>query len=139
MSAIENKEKVKRLYDALNQGNYAILDEMFSTEVQDHASHGTAKGLDEFKQFSAVAGMAFPDMQMQVDDIGAEGNMVAARGRLTGTNTGPWMGQPPTNKPINISWMTIYRFEAGKIVERWLNGDDLAMMQQLGLAPSPAA
>jgi predicted ester cyclase len=64
---------------------------------------------------------------------------VAARGRLTGTNTGPWLGQPPTNKPVNISWMAIYRFEAGKITERWLNGDDLAMMQQLGLAPTSPA
>lgn len=136
MSAIQHKENVKRLYDSLNQGNYAIVDKLFSTSIQDHASHGTTSGLEAFKQFSVITGVAFPDMQFHVADVIAEDDRVAARGTLTGTNTGPWMGRPATNKSVNIGWMAIYRFEGGKIVERWLNGDDLVMMQQLGLIPA---
>jgi len=136
MSATQNKESVKRLYDELNRGNFAIVDELLLSGIQDHASHGTTSGLEAFKQFSAVAGAAFPDMQFHVADVIAEGDKVVARGTLSGTNTGPWMGRPATNKPINIGWTAIYRFEGGKIAERWLNGDDLAMMQQLGLIPA---
>lgn len=76
--AIQNKESVKRFYAELNRGNFAILDELLSTEMQDHASHGVTSGLEAFRQFSAAAGAAFPDMQFHLEDLVAEGNPAAA-------------------------------------------------------------
>lgn len=131
MTAEHYKASIQRLYAALNRGDDTVVDELFAPDLQDHASHGTSTGLEAFKQFSALAGAAFPDMQFQVEDVFGEDERVVARGRLTGTQTGPWMGQPATNRPIDIGWMAIYRFAEGLIVERWLIGDDLAMMRQL--------
>jgi predicted ester cyclase len=38
----------------------------------------------------------------------------------------------PTGRVINISWVSIFRFEGDMIAERWVIGDDLAMLRQLG-------
>jgi predicted ester cyclase len=38
---------------------------------------------------------------------------------------------------MEITGITIQRFEEGKIVEGWTNADTLGQMQQLGMAPAP--
>jgi predicted ester cyclase len=49
------------------------------------------------------------------------------------------MGAPPTGKSFSIDWMAVYRFQDGKIAERWLQADDLGMMAQLGFVQLPGA
>jgi predicted ester cyclase len=47
------------------------------------------------------------------------------------------MGLPATRREVDIAFIAIYRVEAGRIAERWLVGDELAMMRQLGVVPAP--
>ena len=54
-----------------------------------------------------------------------------------GTHKGEFMGIAPTGKPIDISEIHIVRIDGDKMVEHWGNGDELGMMQQLGVIPSP--
>ncbi len=60
-------------------------------------------------------------------------------GTHTGTHAGDLMGIPPTGRRIEVSGITISRFAGGKIAEEWHQGDDLGMMQQLGVVPSGEA
>jgi len=49
------------------------------------------------------------------------------------------MGLSPTGKDIRVDAITILRVADGKIAENWTVWDTLAMLQQLGAAPVPAA
>jgi len=55
----------------------------------------------------------------------------------SGTQQGELMGIPPTGKPFSVTGIEIYRFDGGKIVEHWLEVDNLGMLQQLGVVPAP--
>ena len=76
---------------------------------------------------------AFPDLQIEVIEIIAEGDLVMARIEATGTQKGEIMGMPASGKSIKSPHWTINRFDAdGKIVESWNLNDDLSNMKQLG-------
>jgi len=62
---------------------------------------------------------AFSDRKTAVQDIIAEGDQVAVRVRMTGTNSGgmPWLNIPANGRPVDIEWISIYRLRDGKVVE----------------------
>jgi len=80
---------------------------------------------------------AFPDFQVTVEDVVAEGDKVARRVTLSGTHKGEYMGIPPTGKQMTMGVITIERIEGGKIAEQWGEADMLGLMQQLGVMPPP--
>jgi predicted ester cyclase len=51
---------------------------------------------------------------------------------MSGKNDGPVLGHAPTGKPYSITATDIYRFEDGKVVERWGNADLVTLFRQLG-------
>jgi predicted ester cyclase len=61
---------------------------------------------------------------------------VVGRLFVSGTNTGPFAGQPPTGKKIQFVSIRIYRIAGNKIVETWAMQDRLGLMEQLGLVKS---
>ena len=58
----------------------------------------------------------FSDVQWRLEEMVAEGNVVAVRWQLTGTHDGEFLGVPPTGRKISCSIMNFYTFNAaGKI------------------------
>ncbi len=51
---------------------------------------------------------------------------------MNGTNTGEFMGLPPTGKEVTIDGIEMFRLADGKLVERWAEFDMMSLMQQLG-------
>ncbi len=82
---------------------------------------------------------AFSNNHYTIEDQIAEGDRVATRVTWRATHSGDFQGHPPTGKQIEVSGIAIERRKDGKIVERWLNYDQLGVMQQLGLVPPPQA
>jgi predicted ester cyclase len=80
---------------------------------------------------------AFPDLRYTIENIIADGDMVAERMRFEGTHRGDFQGLPPTGMRVSFTGMQISRMSGGKIVELWGEFDALGMMQQLGAIPSP--
>jgi predicted ester cyclase len=62
---------------------------------------------------------------------------VAVRHVHHATQTGEFAGVPATGKRVTVPGTEILRLRDGQIVEFWHQGDFLALMQQLGAAPSP--
>ncbi|HYI14393.1 MAG TPA: ester cyclase, partial [Thermomicrobiales bacterium] len=81
--------------------------------------------------------VAFPDLVMSVDNVIAEDDFVGEVLTLRGTHTGTFAGIPPTGKPIEIKSVNICRIEDGLVRERWGASDDLGLLRQIGLLPSP--
>ncbi len=82
---------------------------------------------------------AFPDGQMTIEDLVAEGDRVVARTTFNGTHQGEMQGIPATGKAVSVSGITIFRLDNGKIAEGWLVNDNLGLMQQLGVIPATQA
>ena len=57
-----------------------VIDELTASNFIDHnATPGLPPGLEGFKQFVVMYREAFPDMQISVDDVIAEGDKVVIR------------------------------------------------------------
>jgi hypothetical protein len=72
-----------------------------------------------------------------VEDIVADGDMVAIRGTASGTHEGEFFGHPPTGKRFSAEQVHWFRLADAKVVQHWAVRDDLGQMQQLGLLPEP--
>jgi predicted ester cyclase len=77
----------------------------------------------------------FLHIRINIDDIFAADDKVVVRWSSHGTHRGEMQGIPPTNRPMTMTGMAIYRFAGGKIVEEWMNNDTLGMLRQLGVIP----
>jgi predicted ester cyclase len=96
MSAEENKALVRRFFEeAWNKGNVAAVDEFMATDYVEHPlSSELPPGAEGLKQLIIAYRSAFPDLKLTLDDIFAEGEMVAFRWSVRGTHLGDWLGIP---------------------------------------------
>ncbi|HLF25268.1 MAG TPA: ester cyclase [Anaerolineae bacterium] len=140
MSVEQNKAGSRRFFEEVwGKGNLAVIDELTASSFVDHnAAPGLPPGVEGLKQFVTLYRTGFPDMQVTVDDLIAEGDKVVIRWTARGVNTGPLFGMPATGKSATVTGITIERKVDGMTVEGWNNFDQVGMLQQLGVAPAPA-
>ena len=79
---------------------------------------------------------AIPDAQAEVLEVVAESDKVVIVDRFGGTHRGEFFGRPGTGERIEWMAIHIYTIRDGKILEDAVMTDALAIVQQLGLAPS---
>lgn len=139
MSTEENKALVRRFVDEVQSaGNTDAIDEICSPEFVNHsAPPGVPSNREGVKQLTAMFRQAFPDSYFIVEDMMAEGDKVATRKTFHGTHQGEFMGIPPTGQQVSMELIDIVRIADGRVVEHWAVGDNLGMMQQLGIVPRP--
>jgi len=137
MSTEENKAASRRIIEeAWNKGNLAVVDELIASN---YVAHGFAEaefnGTDGFRKLVSMYRIAFPDLHVAIDDMVAEGDMVAVRYTLGGTHKGDLMGIAPTGKQVTMTGAVFSRFAGGKEVEALGFVNMLTMYQQLGISP----
>lgn len=138
MSIKENKEIGRRAIEAINTGDFALLESLVEADGVDHAvPPGMPPTRDSAIQFLSMFRRAFPDLHYTVEDVIAEEDRVVQRSTARGTMEGEFLGMPATGKNATWSEMHIIRIKNGKIIEHWASVDQLGMLQQLGLAPAP--
>ena len=140
MSAEENKALVRRYLDeAVNKGNVDVLDEVMDPNYVNPtiAIGRTPGGRERYKGGVRGTRAAFPDLQIRLESVIAEGDLVAYQSVWSGTHLGEWRGIPPTGK--RVEWMaTCYRrVRDGKLVEGWGTYDWLGVLEQLGASVTP--
>lgn len=135
----ENRETVRGVETAVNQQDDELLEEIFAADLSHHFHGGreTYGGLDEFRAYLREFHGAFPDGTISIEQVVAEGDLVAVRYTGSGTHEGAFMGVPPTGEEVALSGMRIARLEDGKITEVWGQRDDLGLLVQLGVVDSP--
>jgi len=67
-----------------------------------------------------------------IEDIIAEGDKVVARWRSHATHQGEYMGTPQSGKEVQLTGISTYRIEGGKIAEEWSVEDEYGLMAQIG-------
>src|SRR3954453_156671 len=134
----ENKAIALRLIDeVLNAHSLARFDELYDPNYVSHAlPPGFSPDREGMRQYNIQYFQAFPDMDITVDGMIAEGDWVAVYYTGTGTHQGELLGIPATGKQVSASAILSLRIVDGKIVEDRLDGDKLGLLQQLGVIPS---
>ena len=138
-----NPEQIVRtlIEEGFNEGNLEVVDAVTSPELIEHQNFGPdhAPGAAGARAVVESLRRAFPDFRLTIEDLVSDGNKVWLRMVATGTNSGSFMGNAPTGRPIRIDVFDVIRVEDGKMVEHWGVPDRLGAMLQLGLMKPPAA
>ena len=113
-----------------------MIDELVAQDYIQHTK-GVPPGRVGVQQFFTTLRAAFPDIHNTIEDMLAEGDRVVWRSTIRGTHTGPFRGIPPTGKQVTITAINILRIVDGQFVENWGEQDNLGLMQQLGVIPTP--
>jgi steroid delta-isomerase-like uncharacterized protein len=139
MPNAENKAVVRRAYEELWNGrNVALVDELVAEDFLNHAAPpGRQRGREGLKDVIRTFDAAFPDFRYEVEDVISEGDRVAVRDVFRGTHEGDFMGIPSTGNRVEMQAIHIYRLEGGRLAEHWVARDDLGMMRQIGVIPTP--
>jgi predicted SnoaL-like aldol condensation-catalyzing enzyme len=126
------------LDETVTRKNLAAIDEL---TTPDFVEHGVPPGFppnrEGTKQFFGMLLGGFPDVSYEIEDLIVQGDRLAARILWRGTQTGEFMGSPPSGKVITVQSIEWLRMEDSKLAEHWGLNDDLGMLQQLGLIPAP--
>lgn len=142
----ENKERARQYLEALEEhsdGHIDDLEAFVSEDVINHnpvsgddATPGEARGIEAFRPHAESITNAFPNLEFDIQDQIAEDDRVMTRFVLSGTHDGPFMGIEPTGEEVTLSGIVVYRFDDGKIVERWGEANTMALLQQIGKLPA---
>jgi len=118
-----HKAAVHRLVDdVMNAGRLDVIDELYTAELAEQARRWIAP----FRE-------SFPDVHMEVVQLVAEGDAVAARFRCTATHLGAWRGHEPTGRRFRVDEAYFFDFTGGRITRAWGIEDTHSRLRQLRL------
>jgi predicted ester cyclase len=129
MPADENKRLVRRLvHEAVRERNFDVLDEIAAGEFAEIA-----------KRWVSPFRSAFPDFEMEIVDLIAEGEQVVALFKCSGTHLGEWLGVPATGRRFeSVDEIYIFGVQDGRLVSALGVEDNLSRLRQLGITPRAA-
>lgn len=140
MSPEANKALVRRVYEELiDKGNLDAVEDLFHEKYVDYTQPpdwptdraGLRQQVSYFRS-------AFPDIHVTIEEMIAEGDLVAHRQTMRGTHRGEFFGIEPTGNKVTMTGSHFFRVADGKIIEHRANNDDLGMLRGLGAIPEPA-
>ena len=133
-----NKALVRRgIEEAVNKGNFSVVDEILSTDyVYREPTVGEKRGRAGFRELITMYRSAFPDVKLAIDEQIAGGGKVVTRWSATRTHRGELFGTAPTGKQVRVQGIIVSRIANGKVVEETEVYDALGMLGQLGAVPA---
>src|SRR5919107_3395283 len=112
MSLEANKAVVQRLFDeVINRGQLDAVNDLFGPGHVHYLGAQIFHGPEGARTLFANIRTMFPDCQMTIDELLAEGDKVMASFTARGTHA-------PTGHAVDYTGIDIFRLADGKIVER---------------------
>lgn len=142
MNEEENKKIARRFIEEMwNERRLEVADEIFAADCVTHQlrsgedPRGSPRSAESVKREAAAWLTGFPDLQFILEQMIAAGDRVVTLCTIRGTNSGAWMGIPPTGRKVSVPIAVVHRVAHGKIAEDWVLVGSLMLFQQLGLVP----
>jgi len=124
-------------HDVLDQGKVQLINEIFHPQCVMHRPGGTVVGIDSVKDVANRTKETFAQFETKIHDIFGSADRLVARLSHSGVGRGMWSSRfgnyDVTGKAVTWDAMAIFRFEDQKIIEEWVNRDELGMILQFGL------
>jgi predicted ester cyclase len=128
VSAQANKATVRRWFGEIVNGQtdrtmlLRELDETFAPEFLDHDGPDPSHGREALRKMLPLLLAALPDARLTIEQLVAEGDLVAVRLRGEATHTAELAGVPPTGQKLVWTENELLRLRDGRIVESWGEG-----------------
>ena len=126
MSIVETNREIARtaLERVCARGDMVLARECYAEDFADHVGPLEYRGLDGVRRSTALYRELLDDLAFDVVDQVAEGDRVASRWIITGSNRG---------RPIRLTGITISRLRDKRIAEDWSSFDAIELLRQLGI------
>ena len=135
----ENVARIRALFEAINERREGeLIRELAAPQFVRHDLTGAIPGVtgqDGAARFIESLRAAFPDLKLEIQDAIADCDTVVVRFVARGTQSGPFLGQAPTNRRVEVNNINIYRFESGRVVETWQLTDGYGLLRQIDSLP----
>src|SRR5687767_13322161 len=106
----ENKAYARRTWELANQRNPDLIEEFYPPDFVWHEPDRDLRGYEQAKQYVGTYFQAFPDLNVTVEDLIAEGDKVVSRYTIRGTHQGETEEfGPPTGRQFELQGITIHR------------------------------
>lgn len=102
-----------------NKRREESIDELMAPDAYGHIEGGEFRGPSGFREMQGMFLAALPDVQIEIEDIVADGDRAAVRWHARGTHTGEGFGFAASKRSVDVrgtSWLVV---KDGKIVEGW--------------------
>jgi len=124
MSTEANKAVLRRVFEeAFNKNKLEVIDETYAEDYEFDApplaGQVVTTGREAFKRRVQSFAAAFGDIHYKIEDVIAEGDLVATNFSVSGLHRGEFAGFPPTNRRVEITGVHFARFVDGRIKKTW--------------------
>ncbi len=132
------KSLIADIYRVYETGELQRLDDIIAVDVVDRSpAPGQVQGLSGYKQLVGQFRAAFPDGEIEPEEILADGDKVVAKVRLSGTHVGDFFGLKPSGKLVVSKGVETFRFVNGVVVEMWSMFTPLVVVKTTAEPPPP--
>lgn len=117
-----------------NENKLDNVEDFYAADYSRHDPNtpNVALGPEGVRQVAAMLRAAFPDVRLKIEDLLAEGDLVATRWTATATHLGEYQGIAPTGKKFEVKGISITRFVDGKIMDEWVSWDAAGLLKTIG-------
>jgi steroid delta-isomerase-like uncharacterized protein len=127
---------IARFYRAIELADIPLLRTAVTSDWQYVAgASGQPIGVEEIAPMLADLRHALPDMKIILLDVLIHDAMVGVRAKITGTQSGPFMGIPATSKAVDFAIHSFHELRDDRIAKTWHIEDWLGLFRQIGELP----
>jgi len=133
------REQIENLFarrdSAIKNRDAAAVTSLYANDavVESPTAGGTVKGRNAIEEVTRAWFDGFPDVIFTKATLVIDGNRAVWIGDIHGTDTGGFMGLPPTNKPFRLPIVFDCTLEDGRIVREQRIYDFTGMLLQIGV------
>lgn len=107
--------------------------------VLDSPMAGQVVGRDAIEAVYRAWFSGFPDLELRQEELVVDGDRVVQIETMSGTDTGGFMGLPPTGKAFRVPIVLSYTLRDGKITRWQTIYDFTGMLVQIGMLKAKPA
>jgi predicted ester cyclase len=136
-STTYNKELVLRFFtEVWNGRKIEVLDFLlrFPYEIKNLLTNSPSEFVDRVEMETHIKEWfeAFPDLEVSIREIIAEGEKVFVETRYIGTHLGAYRGIEATGNRVDVGVLAVFKIESGKLAGHVVMVDALGLYCQLG-------
>jgi steroid delta-isomerase-like uncharacterized protein len=135
-TSVEHRQVIERYIKAFNEQELDVLPEVVTDDIHVQGLIGTdgnVHGIEEYREWWREALSGVPDAHLDLTDYFESGDRAATRWIFTGSHEHEMFGIPATNRSFEVTGLSLFRMENGKIAQKLYQQDDHLMLQQLGI------
>jgi len=138
MAQNENVAAIESAVEQMNAGNVDGYLELYADDLTVHGYPPGVEGKAGVSEFYRSFRKAISDFELTIEDVISDGDKVAGRYRIRGKHADELMGVPASGNDIDVEGQSFFRFENGRVAERWQSLDGAVLMTQIGALPAPS-